>query len=449
MKLLLYQWGANNESLLETSLKALGHQVFPFAHECKHYTKDMELSMAMITKLHEVGAEGIISFNYFPILSLIAEAGGIPYFSWVYDCPHFTLYSAPVLRDVNRIGIFDEGMVRELKGKAVNTVFHLPLGITDFSLSNSAKYSCDVSFVGSLYTGEYDYYSLMDKDLIPGAEAAIEARVFNYSEDRGKKEDKNIHGKSGIEIAGIEAAGAETVRAKTVGTKTAGAETAGTETAGIEMTRAKTDMSEVRRDPLREYLDSGVEELDYFKAFLTEHDLRPGEEYFMQDEEIIRAAILEKEVTVRERKKLLSCIGEHFKNNFQFHIHTASKNPPRELLPFIKGPVDYHREMPQVFKNSKINLNITLRSIHTGIPLRVLDILSCGGFVLSNYQEELAEYFKVGEELELFENPDEAAEKIDYYLTHEEERQKIAGQGQQAVWERFDLKQQLKKLLSR
>lgn len=57
-----------------------------------------------------------------------------------------------------------------------------------------------------------------------------------------------------------------------------------------------------------------------------------------------------------------------------------------------KGTVSYTAEMPDVFYRSKINLNLTLRSITSGIPLRA-DILGCGGFLLSNYQPELCEYF--------------------------------------------------------
>ena len=37
----------------------------------------------------------------------------------------------------------------------------------------------------------------------------------------------------------------------------------------------------------------------------------------------------------------------------------------------IHSGVDYYSEMPVIFRKSRINLNITLRSITTGIPLRV------------------------------------------------------------------------------
>ena len=45
------------------------------------------------------------------------------------------------------------------------------------------------------------------------------------------------------------------------------------------------------------------------------------------------------------------------------------------------GRVKTHTQMPLVFANSKINLNITSRSIRTGLPLRIFDVLACGGFL--------------------------------------------------------------------
>ena len=89
--------------------------------------------------------------------------------------------------------------------------------------------------------------------------------------------------------------------------------------------------------------------------------------------------------------------------------------------------------MPKIFKCSKINLNMTLRSIKSGIPQRAFDIMGCGGFLLSNYQPELAEYFIPGEDLVLYDSVDDLIQKIDYYLSHEEERLQIAKNGYEKV----------------
>ena len=66
------------------------------------------------------------------------------------------------------------------------------------------------------------------------------------------------------------------------------------------------------------------------------------------------------------------------------------------------GEVHYMYEMPLVFKCSKINLNITLRSIRNGIPLRAMDIMGAGGFLLTNHQNDFAMHFVDGEDYVLF-----------------------------------------------
>ena len=98
-----------------------------------------------------------------------------------------------------------------------------------------------------------------------------------------------------------------------------------------------------------------------------------------------------------------------------------------------------------MFRTTKINLNITYRLITKGISLRALDVMAAGGFLLSNVQEEMLENFKPGVDFACYSNEAEAIELADYYLEHEDERQKIAASGHEAV-ARFDYRIQLKKI---
>lgn len=101
------------------------------------------------------------------------------------------------------------------------------------------------------------------------------------------------------------------------------------------------------------------------------------------------------------------------------------------------GLANYTTKMPRVFHRSKINLNISLRSILSGVPLRVVDILAAGGFLITNYQAEIAEYFEDGKELVIAYTPEDMVEKTAYYLSHDEERKEIAKNGQKKVYEKF------------
>lgn len=109
--------------------------------------------------------------------------------------------------------------------------------------------------------------------------------------------------------------------------------------------------------------------------------------------------------------------------------------------------VDYYTTANKIFFLSKINLNITLPSIESGIPQRIFDIMSCGGFVLTNYQEELSDLFEIGTEIEVYHNLEELVQKCVYYLTHEEERLNIAINGYQKVCNFFSYPHQLQKII--
>lgn len=166
----------------------------------------------------------------------------------------------------------------------------------------------------------------------------------------------------------------------------------------------------------------------------------PGTSFRLKPEELNFA--LACEVTKRDRLILLSLLGSRFQTKF-YSYNDSSILKGVEKCP----PVDYFTEMPYVFAASKINLNPSLRAIQTGIPLRALDIMACGGFLLSNYQEELAEQFIHGEEMLLYESLPDALEKATYYLQHEDERKEIALHGREKTLREFDMRNRLATML--
>lgn len=113
----------------------------------------------------------------------------------------------------------------------------------------------------------------------------------------------------------------------------------------------------------------------------------------------------------------------------------------------IHQGVDYYTDMNKIFYLSRINLNISLPSIETGLPQRILDIMGSGGFVLTNYQQEIDDFFVIGKEIEVFHDLDELLEKTAYYLSHEEERLRIAMNGYLKVRDNFSYTHQVKHIL--
>lgn len=127
-----------------------------------------------------------------------------------------------------------------------------------------------------------------------------------------------------------------------------------------------------------------------------------------------------RKITSQERLSLLGKASE------QFQLKLFTHQPSKELkkATFV-GPIDYYGTMPYVFQYSNINLNISLKSIHTGIPLRCMDIMGSGGFLLTNFQSDLLEHFVPDEDFVFYENEDDFCNKISYYLSHESNRKQI------------------------
>ena len=435
LKLLLYSWNANNEQVLADNLLKSGFELVVYDKLCKHYTRDLELASDMIPFIHAQNVEAVISFNYFPMLSMICNTCQIPYYAWVYDCPHFTLYAKQIMLPCNHIGIFDREMVKHLQEiYQVPTVFHAPLAVdTEYFdrviQAAPAKYQCDVSFVGSLYTDEHNYY-----DVLGVAESGSIA-------ESGSKSAGDSADKSGSKSAEDDVSANNRVVSSS-----------------IDQLLEK-QCFDFHRDYLRDALSLQKNDVSVIINKMKEHGLMLGEDYFANPEDILLAAVLEKKVTVEERRILLTQIARMGISDFAqtdsdgrlrdycFKLYTGSDTKSNPTLDACnQGTVDYHTQMPLVFAASRINLNISLCSIHSGIPLRVLDIMACGGFVLSNWQSELAEYFTEGEEIALFESKDECIEKIAYYLSHEEKRKEIAAAGKRKVQELFSYERGLERL---
>lgn len=145
---------------------------------------------------------------------------------------------------------------------------------------------------------------------------------------------------------------------------------------------------------------------------------------------ILARQILGNKVTEIERHQLLQGVSE----KFETHLYTAEEATGLPKL-CVHKPVISWEERAEVYKKSRINLHFTHRSVTSGIPQEVFEIMAAGGFVLTNFQPEIPENFVVGEHLETFVNERELLDKIAYYLEHEEERVQIAKAGQQAVKE--------------
>lgn len=188
---------------------------------------------------------------------------------------------------------------------------------------------------------------------------------------------------------------------------------------------------------LEAYVDEGM--LKFFEYVLTESSKN---KYIMSNSYYYADKFLSRKISEIDRINVLSEMAK------EFEVKLYTDNDSSMIKNIIKcPPVTYETNMYKVFYLSKINLNITIRAIETGLPLRIFDCLGCGGFLMTNYQEEINDYFEPDKDLVVYTSIEELVDKTRYYLNHEDERLKISLNGYIKVRENHTYAHRIKKII--
>ncbi|MBU1007663.1 glycosyltransferase [Candidatus Dependentiae bacterium] len=134
-------------------------------------------------------------------------------------------------------------------------------------------------------------------------------------------------------------------------------------------------------------------------------------------------------------KKLFSREGLYILKN-KFYRTLFSPSPP--ILPKkIIGNILSDQKMIKLYSQSKINLGLsTCGETHLKknrimqIRLRDFEVPMAGGFYMTEYMQELEEFFEIGKEIVCYHNKNDLVDKIKYYLKHDNQREKIRRAGQ-------------------
>jgi len=92
------------------------------------------------------------------------------------------------------------------------------------------------------------------------------------------------------------------------------------------------------------------------------------------------------------------------------------------------GPVP-SKWIPQIMRESVISLNFANSRGRNQIKARTFEVPGAGGFLLTEYAPGMEKCYALRKEIETFEGTEALAEKIRYYLTHPDERDRIATNG--------------------
>ncbi|MBR0093364.1 MAG: glycosyltransferase, partial [Lachnospiraceae bacterium] len=312
----------------------------------------------------------VFSVNFFPAVSEVCQICRVPYVCWTVDCPVMELFSPALANDCNRVFLFDRAQYECFAPRAgKRNVYHLPLA------TNPARWDQVIADAGEDAKERF------------GAEVSFVGSLYT---------EKNRYREIRDEL-----------REYTKGSLDALAE-AQTHLYGYAFLEER-----LTGDIIQE-LEALVPAM---RGALCAGDAKAKRAYSAH-------MLLDWEATQRERVRLLESVAQRFALSLYTHSD-ASFVPHAKVRPGVQTLT----EMPLVFRYSKINLNITMRSIEKGLPLRIFDICGAGGFLLTNYQEELAEQYAIGEEVECFASEEELLDKIAFYLENDDARERIARKG--------------------
>ena len=372
MKILFYRYGSICEPDIIEAMNLLGADVVCITEEVRDKSVTPRRTMSLLQDaLDNSHFDAVFSINFYPVIAEVCNIYRIRYICQSVDSPVLELFSHSICREWNRIFLFDHEQFLELSGYNSEHIFYLPLA------TNIRRWDSVLDNTSDKTTAQYAHNIAFVGSLY------TEKSLY----DKVSKLPPYMSGYlNGLMSAQLQIYG-----------------------------------SFIIEELLPEEIIS-----EYKKNYPGFYDA--GESSFLTDRKLFAQFYIGNKLSSIER---INCM-EKLSSKYNVDIYTGSDTSTFPHL-INHGFAKTHTEMPLIFNNSKINLNITSRAIRSAIPLRIWDILGCGGFCLTNYQSELTDYFIPGEHLDYYDSMDSLLEKTEYYLSHEAERRDIAENGRELI----------------
>lgn len=411
MKILFIEWASFGNADIKEAFIAEGHTFTCFPFSNRDGRKDMEIETELSGAFIRETPDVVFSFNYFPVISQVCRKNDIKYISWIYDSPYVMLYSYTALNPCNTIYVFDKELYLEFHNAGINTVHYMPMA------ANVERLDRMTAKTGVTEFGQLTMNASADSPVGLSAQKKqqVENDVFPFLYNISfvgslYTEQHNFYD-----------------RMTSLSDYTKGYLDA------LMAAQMKVQGYNFIQESLAPIMD------DLYKAL----PMDPNPDGVESREYLYAQYVINRKITGLERAELLTAIAEHHALDLFTHDNSFwGKNLHNH------GTVDYYQQMPLVFKQSRINLNISLRSIKSGIPLRAFDIMGSGGFLLSNFQADFLDDFVPGVDFVYYESKEDLLYKIDYYLCHEEERTEIARNGHDKVADGHTFRHRVRKMLN-
>lgn len=367
MEILIYRYNSICEPDVITSFQKLGLTVI---EETTQMTQKKTTASQTVESVGKLLMDHrflfVFSINFFPALSEVCEIAQVPYVCWTVDVPVLELFSPALKNKCNRVFMFDRSQYLYFKDRNPEGIFHLPLA------TNTERWDSVISRATAADLKKY------------ASDISFVGSL--YSEKNPYKKIKGMSEYTKGYIQGLIEAQLQVY--------------------GVNF------IESMLTDQIMKELDLLVPDLH--------QPLCEGDEAAQKYH--IAHSFIGAEIAETERIRLLNALSEYY----DVDLYTFSDTAQLPKVHVHDKGVKTLTEMPLVFNQSRINLNITMRPIATGLSLRLFDVCGCGGFLLTNWQEELPELYEPGTEAEYFGSVDELLDKVGYYLEHEDERAAIA-----------------------
>lgn len=109
--------------------------------------------------------------------------------------------------------------------------------------------------------------------------------------------------------------------------------------------------------------------------------------------------------------------------------------------------VPYGFELARVYQTHTINLNISSLQLETSVNNRIFDVFAAGGFLLTDYKDDLKKIFPAHWAEITFKDPAQLEKKSEYYLSREKERRELSADLREIVLSRHTYLHRVEQIL--
>lgn len=113
-----------------------------------------------------------------------------------------------------------------------------------------------------------------------------------------------------------------------------------------------------------------------------------------------------------------------------------------------RGSAGHREELTRIYNACAVHLDVARLYQNDIVPMRVFDVLACGGFLLAERSAELERLFVPGRELDTWSTSAELRAKAAHYLAHPDEARAIAARGRAVVLEHHTIERRLERMLA-